>query len=99
MARMRTKRRWSFAVPAAADDYASVARNIIPSGQYGSAPPPAGADEQARMYDALTPLFNQVTADSVLRRSLSSSVPVDRFRLDRGLWASLKSWGATRRVV
>jgi RimJ/RimL family protein N-acetyltransferase len=32
-------------------------------------------------------------------RALSSSVPVDRFRLDRRLWASLKSWGAGRRVV
>lgn len=32
-------------------------------------------------------------------RALSSSVPVDRFRLDRGLWASLKSWGAGRRAV
>jgi RimJ/RimL family protein N-acetyltransferase len=32
-------------------------------------------------------------------RALSSSVPVDRFRLDRGLWASIKSWGAGRRVV
>lgn len=26
-------------------------------------------------------------------RALNSSVPIDRFRLDRGLWASLKSWG------
>ena len=25
-------------------------------------------------------------------RALNSSVPIDRFRLDRGLWASLKSW-------
>lgn len=25
-------------------------------------------------------------------RSLGSSVPVDRFRLDRGVWASLKTW-------
>lgn len=25
-------------------------------------------------------------------KSLGSSVPVDRFRLDRGVWASLKSW-------
>jgi RimJ/RimL family protein N-acetyltransferase len=32
-------------------------------------------------------------------RALSSSVPVDRFRLDRGLWASLKSWGAGRRAI
>jgi RimJ/RimL family protein N-acetyltransferase len=29
-------------------------------------------------------------------RSINSAAPVDRFRLDRGLWASLKSWGATR---
>lgn len=35
-----------------------------------------------------------------LRRvlALASSVPVDRFQLDRRLWASLKSWGRTRRV-
>ena len=32
-------------------------------------------------------------------RALSSSVPVDRFRLDRGLWTSLKSWGAVKRVA
>jgi RimJ/RimL family protein N-acetyltransferase len=31
-------------------------------------------------------------------RALNSSAPVDRFRLDRGLWASLKAWGAGRRV-
>jgi RimJ/RimL family protein N-acetyltransferase len=28
-------------------------------------------------------------------RALASSAPVDRFRLDRSLWASLKSWGAS----
>jgi len=32
-------------------------------------------------------------------RALNSSAPVDRFRLDRGLWASLKSWGRMKRVV
>lgn len=26
-------------------------------------------------------------------RAINSAAPVDRFRLDRGLWASLKSWG------
>jgi RimJ/RimL family protein N-acetyltransferase len=31
-------------------------------------------------------------------RALRSSAPVDRFRLDRGLWASLKSWGKAARV-
>ena len=28
-------------------------------------------------------------------RALGSSAPLDRFRLDRRLWASLKSWGRT----
>jgi len=47
---------------AQAKDYAEIARNIVPSGQYGGLPIPAGADEQAKMYDALTPLFDQVTS-------------------------------------
>jgi RimJ/RimL family protein N-acetyltransferase len=32
-------------------------------------------------------------------RALASSVPSDRFRLERGIWASLKSWGAVKRVA
>ena len=32
-------------------------------------------------------------------RAIGSSVPVDRFRLDRGIWMSLKSWGPFRRVA
>jgi RimJ/RimL family protein N-acetyltransferase len=32
-------------------------------------------------------------------RALASSAPVDRFRLDRRLWASLKNWGKVSRVV
>src|SRR3954451_5039420 len=48
--------------PAAhAKDYAGTALNIIPSGQYGALPAPTGADEQARMYAGLTPLYDQVT--------------------------------------
>jgi hypothetical protein len=42
-------------------DYAIIARDIIPSGEFGSVPPPANAADQAMMYDALTPLFNHVT--------------------------------------
>ena len=42
-------------------DYAETARNIVPPGQYGAVPAPPGADEQAKMYDGLTPLFDQVT--------------------------------------
>jgi len=32
-------------------------------------------------------------------RAINSAAPVDRFRLDRGLWLSLKSWGPLRRVA
>jgi len=32
-------------------------------------------------------------------RAIKSSAPVDRFRLDRGLWASLKAWGRMRQVA
>src|SRR6202165_5208953 len=31
-------------------------------------------------------------------RAINSAAPIDRFRLDRGLWASLKSWGRVNRV-
>jgi hypothetical protein len=50
----------AIAAPASATDYAPNALNIIPSGQYGSFPPPPNADRQALMYDGLTPLFDQV---------------------------------------
>jgi len=32
-------------------------------------------------------------------RALSSSAPIDRFRLDRGLWTSLRSWRDVKRVA
>jgi RimJ/RimL family protein N-acetyltransferase len=32
-------------------------------------------------------------------RALASSAPIDRFRLDRGIWQSLKSWRMARRVA
>jgi RimJ/RimL family protein N-acetyltransferase len=32
-------------------------------------------------------------------RAINSAAPIDRFRLDRGLWASLKSWGRVKRVM
>ena len=50
------------AVPSAyaVRDYARTARNIIPSGQYGGVPVPPEGDRQAQMYDALTPLFDDV---------------------------------------
>ena len=32
-------------------------------------------------------------------RAINSAAPIDRFRLDRGLWASLKSWGCVKRMT
>jgi hypothetical protein len=42
----------------------------------------------------------QWTGAGLLRiRAIASSARIDRFRLDRGLWGSLKTWGAAKRVV
>ena len=62
---------------AATQDFAQTARNIIPSGQYGSVPIPPGADTQAKMYDGLTPLFDHVTFDDLTQYFKS-----ERFGLD-----------------
>ena len=52
---------------ASAADYASTARNVIPSGQYGGLPIVPAADDQAQMYDGLTPLFNRVGPGDLLK--------------------------------
>jgi acyl-homoserine lactone acylase PvdQ len=52
---------------AAVRDFSSTARNIIPSGQWGGVPVPKQADGQAKMYDALTPLFDDVRARDLTR--------------------------------
>jgi acyl-homoserine lactone acylase PvdQ len=52
---------------ALAKDYASTALNIVPSGQWGDLPVPAGADSQAKMYDGLTPLFGSVTTKDLFK--------------------------------
>ena len=62
---------------AAAVDYAGTALNIIPSGQYGGVPPPSGADTQAKMYDGLTPRFDQVTNANLLQFFKSERFGVD----------------------
>lgn len=56
------------AVPSTSQDYAIIARDIVPSGQYGELPSPATEQrdqQQAQMYDALTPLFNNVSPADV----------------------------------
>ena len=32
-------------------------------------------------------------------RAINSSTPIDRFRLERGIWSALKTWGRTKRVM
>ncbi|MDX6453379.1 MAG: hypothetical protein QOH16_3428 [Gaiellaceae bacterium] len=46
-------------------DYALVARDILPPGNYGGANFTANSTDQALLYDALTPLFDKVTAKDV----------------------------------
>ncbi len=62
---------------ASTGDFAQKARNIIPSGQFGSAPTPSGADTQAKMYDGLTPLFDNVTG-----ADLNKYFKSERFGID-----------------
>ena len=56
---------------------------------------------RAREQPGLAPGAGEMRLPVDRRRALShprarSSAPIDRFRLDRGLWASLKSWGKVR---
>ena len=62
---------------AGARDYAPDALNIIPSGQYGTLPPPPGAASQAERYDALTPLGDQVTQEDLQRTFKSAALQAD----------------------
>jgi len=31
-------------------------------------------------------------------RAINSSAPIDRFRLERGIWSAIKTWGRTKKV-
>ena len=67
------------AAPAhAVRDFSSMALNIIPSGQWGAVPPPKRANDQARMYDALTPLFDDVTKADLLRNFKSEKLGIKK---------------------
>jgi acyl-homoserine lactone acylase PvdQ len=68
---------WVGAPTAGARDYATTARNVIPSGQYGSVPVPPDAGRQADLYDGLTPLFNRVGPGDVLRYFKSEALGTD----------------------
>ena len=63
--------------PTGPHDYAQSAFAILPSGQYGSVPPPAHAADQAKQYDGLTPLFGNVTASDLTRYFKSEHLGTD----------------------
>jgi len=71
---------------AATKDYAGTALNIIPSGQYGALGEPAGYDTQAKMYDGLTPLFDQVTP-----ADLTTYFKSERFGIDTATPSTVES--------
>src|SRR5262245_19083027 len=52
-----------------------IARNILPSGQYGT--PNPNAATQANMYNALTPLFDNVTSNDLFTDFKSEKLGVD----------------------
>jgi acyl-homoserine lactone acylase PvdQ len=56
-------------------DSTSIARNILPSGQYGF--PVSGASTQAMMYNALTPLFDGVTQNDLFTDFKSDKLGID----------------------
>jgi acyl-homoserine lactone acylase PvdQ len=60
---------------AAAKDPTIIARNILPSGQYGV--PNANASAQADMYNALTPLFNRISSNDLYTDFKSEKLSVD----------------------
>jgi acyl-homoserine lactone acylase PvdQ len=76
-------------------DFSSTARNIIPSGQWGGipsadkAPTLDQASQQARLYDALTPLFDKVSSSDLTRYFKSEKLgtkgqgPLTRERVPR----------------
>src|SRR5215213_7578098 len=65
----------AFAPAATAADPTIIARNILPSGQYGT--PGPNADAQAQMYNALTPLFDQITSNDLFTDFKSEKLGID----------------------
>lgn len=63
------------ALAKAPKDPTIIARNILPSGQYGS--PNPNAATQANMYNALTPLFDQVTPNDLFTDFKSEKLGID----------------------
>jgi acyl-homoserine lactone acylase PvdQ len=61
--------------PAPVNDPTIIARNILPSGQYGL--PGPGASTQAQMYDALTPLFDNVQPNDLFTDFKSEKLGID----------------------
>jgi acyl-homoserine lactone acylase PvdQ len=60
---------------ASAKDQTIIARNILPSGQYGV--PNPNASQQAELYNALTPLFDNVTPNDLFTDFKSEKLGID----------------------
>jgi acyl-homoserine lactone acylase PvdQ len=60
---------------ALAKDPTIIARNVLPSGQYGA--PNPNAAQQANMYNALTPLFDRVTPNDLFTDFKSEKLGID----------------------
>src|SRR3954466_8603643 len=60
---------------ASAKDQTIIARNVLPSGQYGS--PNPNAAQQANMYNALTPLFDRVTPNDLFTHFKAEKLGID----------------------
>ncbi len=58
-----------------AKDRTIIAKNILPSGQYGTPGPQAAS--QATLYNALTPLFDHVTSNDINADYKSEKLSVD----------------------
>ena len=71
----------AIAAPASAAplDFGKQTWNILPPGQSGAVPPDRHSTDQAKIYDALTPLFDKVTARDIPRTYKSA-----RFFAPRG---------------
>jgi acyl-homoserine lactone acylase PvdQ len=65
------------AAAATPKDYGKNLFDILPPGQAGVFPPVPNSTDQAKLYDALTPLFDQVTAADIPKYFKSSHFGVD----------------------
>ena len=91
-------------------DYAAVALDVLPPGQSGNLSFPPTATDQAKLYDGLTPLFDQVNASNyagyfkpesfgVTGKIVKTQTPRAGVRILRDRWDVPHVYGKTRADV